>query len=404
MIFDLPALRQQFPFFNAHPDWVYLDNAATLHKPQAVLAAMQQFYTEYNSNVHRSAHDLSQQATQAFEDARSTVAQFLNARFSHEIIWTSGTTAGFNQLVFGLMGSVLQQGDRVLISALEHHANIVPWHIHALPFGVELDVVPLTSEHRFDLDAFTELLKRKPKVVSISHVSNALGHIQPIADIVRLAKAAGAVVVLDGAQGIVWEKVDVQALDVDFYLFSGHKLYGPTGIGVLYGKTEYLKQLRPMLGGGEMIKSVSFSGSSWNDLPYRLEAGTPNMAGAIGLGAAINWLQQQDLPALQQHKTALVQRFYQGCQHIPALELLSGPTTNAGIVAFNLKNEHPSDLASLLNQQKIAVRAGTHCAMPLFQTLNVNGSVRVSFACYNSFSEIDQTLAALAAAVELLAE
>jgi cysteine sulfinate desulfinase/cysteine desulfurase/selenocysteine lyase len=280
----------------------------------------------------------------------------------------------------------------------------VPWHIHALPFGVELDVVPLTAEYRFDLAAFAELLKLKPKVVSISHVSNALGHIQPIADIVRLAKAAGAIVILDGAQGIVWEQVDVQALDLDFYLFSGHKLYGPTGIGVLYGKKDYLNLLRPLLGGGEMIKTVSFSDSSWNDLPYRLEAGTPNMAGAIGLGAAILWLQQQDLKAWQQHKIALLQRFYAGCQQIPALELLSGPTTNAGIVALNLKNEHPTDLAALLDQQNIAVRAGTHCAMPLFQALNHSGSVRFSLACYNSFDEIDRTLTALATAVELLAE
>lgn len=404
MNFDLSALRQQFPFFTAHPDWIYLDNAATLHKPQVVLDAMDQFYVSQNSNVHRSAHGLSQQATAAFEAARTTVAQFLNARFSHEIIWTSGTTAGFNQLVFGLLGPVLQSGDRVLISSMEHHANIVPWHIHAKPFGVELDVVPLTADHRFDLIAFEELLKLKPKVVSISHVSNALGHIQPIADIVRLAKAAGAIVILDGAQGIVWEKVDVQVLDVDFYLFSGHKLYGPTGIGVLYGKTEYLELLRPLLGGGEMIKTVSFLGSSWNDLPYRLEAGTPNMAGAIGLAAAILWLQQQDLSVFQQHKKALLQRFYEGCRQIPALELLSGPTTNAGIVALNLKNEHPADLSTLLDQQKIAVRSGTHCAMPLFQALNSAGSVRFSFACYNNFDEVDRTLTALATAVELLAE
>ncbi|RVT49036.1 cysteine desulfurase [Rheinheimera sediminis] len=404
MNFDLSALRQEFPFFSAHPEWIYLDNAATLHKPQAVFDAMNEFYRSQNSNVHRSAHGLSQQATTAFETARTTVAQFLNARFSHEIIWTSGTTAGFNQLVFGLMGPVLQSGDRVLISSMEHHANIVPWHIHALPFGVELDVVPLTADHRFDMAAFEELLQLKPKVVSISHVSNALGHIQQVADIVRLAKAAGAIVVLDGAQGIVWQRIDVQALDVDFYLFSGHKLYGPTGIGVLYGKTRYLALLRPLLGGGEMIKTVSFTQSSWNDLPYRLEAGTPNIAAAVGLGAAILWLQQQDLTAFQQHKTALVQRFYDGCKQIPLLDLLSGPTTNAGIVALNLKNEHPADLATLLDQQNIAVRAGTHCAMPLFNTMNVKGSVRFSFACYNSFDEVDRTLAALTTAVELLSE
>ena len=254
------------------------------------------------------------------------------------------------------------------------------------------------------MEAFEKLLSEKTKFVSIVHVSNALGTVNPVAEIIEKAHKVGAKVLVDGAQAVAHFTIDVQTLDADFYVFSAHKLYGPTGMGVLYGKKELLLAMSPYRGGGEMIKTVSFSASSWNDLPYRLEAGTPNMAGAIGLAAAILWLQQQDLAAFQQHKKALVQRFYDGCRQIPTLELLSGPTTNAGIVALNLKNEHPADLATLLDQQKIAVRAGTHCAMPLFQAINSKGSVRFSFACYNSFDEIDRTLTALATAVELLAE
>lgn len=393
--------RAHFPFFAAHPDWVYLDNAATTHKPKAVIARELAFYQQENSNVHRAAHGLAQQATSAFEQARTTVHQFLRPAANSQLIWTSGTTAGLNQLAFGLMGTVLQPGDRILLSALEHHANIVPWQFHCERFGVLIDVVPLDNEHRLDLVAFHQLLEKKPKVVSLSHVSNGLGHIQPVEAMVAAAKAIGALTVVDGAQGVSMGPVNLAQIDCDFYLFSGHKLYGPTGIGALYGKTAALELLRPLLYGGEMIKKVSFTGTELNDLPYRLEAGTPNIAGALGLAAAVEFLQRFDLVTLQQHKQHLLKRLYLGCQQIPGLQLLSGLEDNAGIVSLVLPGEHPADLATLLDQQKIAVRAGTHCAMPLFAALQQSGAVRLSLAAYNTEDEVDLALEALTQAVEL---
>ncbi len=393
--------RAQFPFFAAHPDWVYLDNAATTHKPQAVIATELAFYQQLNSNVHRAAHGLAQQATSAFEQARTTVHQFLQPAADSQLIWTSGTTAGLNQLAFGLMSTVLQPGDRILLTAQEHHANIVPWQFHCERFGVLIDVVPLDNEHRLDLTAFHQLLQNNPKVVSLSHVSNGLGHIQPVEALVAAAKAAGALTIVDGAQGVSMGPVNLAQIDCDFYLFSGHKLYGPTGIGALYGKTAALELLRPLLYGGEMIKKVSFAGTVLNDLPYRLEAGTPNIAGALGLAAAVEFLQRFDLDGLQQHKQQLLKRLYLGCQQIPGLQLLSGLEDNAGIVSLLLPGEHPADLATLLDQQKIAVRAGTHCAMPLFAALQQTGAVRLSLAPYNTEAEVDLALAALTQAVEL---
>jgi cysteine sulfinate desulfinase/cysteine desulfurase/selenocysteine lyase len=393
--------RAHFPFFAAHPDWVYLDNAATTHKPKAVIARELAFYQQENSNVHRAAHGLAQQATSAFEQARTTVHQFLRPAADSQLIWTSGTTAGLNQLAFGLMGTVLQPGDRILLSALEHHANIVPWQFHCERFGVLIDVVPLDSEHRLDLVTFHQLLEKKPKVVSLSHVSNGLGHIQPVEAMVAAAKAIGALTVVDGAQGVSMGPVNLAQIDCDFYLFSGHKLYGPTGIGALYGKTAALELLRPLLYGGEMIKKVSFTGTELNDLPYRLEAGTPNIAGALGLAAAVEFLQRFDLVTLQQHKQHLLKRLYLGCQQIPGLQLLSGLEDNAGIVSLVLPGEHPADLATLLDQQKIAVRAGSHCAMPLFAALQQSGAVRLSLAAYNTEAEVNLALAALTQAVEL---
>ncbi|WP_337842067.1 cysteine desulfurase [Rheinheimera sp.] len=392
MTFSAELFRAEFGFFQQHPEWIYLDNAATMHKPAAVLAAEQQFYLTQNSNVHRSAHGLSQLATAAFEQSRQTVAQFLNAGSSHQVIFQSGATAAFNQLVFGLTGTVLKPGDRVLLTVLEHHANLVPWQLHAKSAGIELDFVPLDQHNRVDLTAYQQLLQRQPKVVSFAQVSNALGHIQPMEQMVTMAKAAGALVVVDGAQGVVWQQPDLQQLDIDAYIFSGHKLYGPTGIGVLCAKTELLEKLRPLFGGGEMIQHVSLDAVSFAALPYRLEAGTPNMAGAVGLAAAIAWLQKQDQQGLKLHKTQLLQQLYAACMQIPGLELLSQPDLNAGILLFNLKNEHPADVAEVLNQFKLAARAGTHCAMPLFQQLNVKGAVRLSLAGYTTVTEIAQSI------------
>ncbi|OYW95232.1 MAG: cysteine sulfinate desulfinase [Alishewanella sp. 32-51-5] len=400
--FNPLEFRQHFPFFQSQPDWIYLDNAATTHKPQQVIAAELAFYQQANSNVHRGAHQLSQQATALYEDARETVKSFLNARQREEIIFTSGTTAAFNQLAFGLMHSLLKPGDRILISTLEHHANIVPWQLHCLTQGVILDVMPLDSQLMPDLEAYQALLTLKPKVVSLTQVSNALGHILPLQQMLSAAKAAGAITIVDGAQGIAWQVPDLQHYPADFYCFSGHKLYGPTGIGVLYGKKALLEQLKPLLGGGEMISEVSFQQSSFAALPARLEAGTPNIAGAIGLAAAIRFVRQFDASQINQYKSLLLNQFYVGLQQIPGLLLLSSPQQSAGIISLNLEHEHPSDLAMLLNEQQIAVRAGSHCAMPLFSLLGVSGAVRFAFAPYNLLSDVERTLQALVQSVEIL--
>lgn len=400
--FDVQQFRHQFAFFQHHPDWVYLDNAATMHKPQAVVQAELEFYQISNSNVHRGAHQLSQQATALFEQARSSIASYLNAAQVHEVIFTSGATAALNQIAFGLMHTLLQPGDRILLTQLEHHANIVPWQLHCQRHGVIIDVVPLTPDHSLDLQAYQDLLALGPKVVSFSHISNVLGHIQPVAQMVASAKAAGAVTVIDGAQGVVYQQPDMQQLDCDFYVFSGHKLYGPTGIGVLYGKTAALELLTPLLGGGEMIEQVSFVNTTFNKLPFRLEAGTPNIAGAVGLGAAVHWLQNFNNKQLQQHKSELLREFYQGLSQLKAIDILSSPVHNAGIVALNVDNEHPADVAELLNQQQVAVRAGQHCAMPLFSNLQLRGAVRFSFAAYNTLDDVNRCLFALEQAVEIL--
>lgn len=403
MGFSSLQFRAHFDFFNHHPDWVYLDNAATMHKPRAVLHAMETFYQRQNSNVHRSAHYLSQLATEAFEQARTGIADFLNAGDSHQVIFQSGATAAFNQLAFGLTGTVLHAGDKVLLTVQEHHANLVPWQLHAKSQGVVLDFVPLNANNQLDLDAFKTLLEHRPKVVSFAHIPNTLGHIQPLEEMCRLAKAAGAYVLVDGAQGVVWQAPDLQALPIDAYVFSGHKLYGPTGIGILCASHELLEQLKPLLGGGEMIKTVTLEHTSFAALPYRLEAGTPNLAAAIGLRAAIDWLRQFDSNALRAHKTALVQQLYAGCARLPSLRVLSEANNNAGVLLFNYENEHPSDVAELLNQQKIAVRAGSHCAMPLFQRLQQTsdlrhqGAVRISLSAYNTTTDIERTLQALEA-------
>ena len=399
--FDVQQFRLQFPFFQHNPEWVYLDNAATMHKPLAVINAEVQFYQQHNSNVHRGAHQLSQQATALYEHARQNVAGYINAH-PDEVIFCSSATAALNQLAFGLMHTVLRPGDRILLTALEHHANIVPWQLHCQRFGVEIDVVPLTDEHQLDLVAFQQLLQRSPKIVSFSQISNVLGHIQPVQQMVALAKTAGALTVVDGAQGIVYQQPDMQQLQCDFYVFSAHKLYGPTGIGVLFGKTAALDKLTPLHGGGEMISEVSFVNTTFNKLPFRLEAGTPNIAGAIGLSAAIDWLQSCNTTAMKNHKALLMKEFYSGLSSLKAVDILSSPVHNAGIVALNVDGEHPTDVAAILNQQQIAVRAGQHCAMPLFTTLALPGAVRCSFAAYNSLDDVNRCLLALEQAVEIL--
>lgn len=397
-LFDVTDFRREFAFFTERPDWIYLDNAATSHKPRAVVQAMVDWYQQDNSNVHRSAHQLAANSTAALEQARQDLLDFVHAGADYQLIFTAGATMALNQLAFGLMHSVLQAGDLVVVSELEHHANIVPWQFHCK--DVELQAVPLLASGQLDLIAYQELIARKPKVVSLSQLSNGTGVAPDLPHMLKMAKAVGALTIVDGCQGIAAGLADVSALDCDFYVCSAHKLYGPTGIGALVGKTSALEQLNPLMYGGEMIKSVSFTGTQLNKLPYRLEAGTPNIAGAIGFGAAVRFLQQFDLPSLLDHKTRLTQSFRNRLNTLPQLRLLS-PATSIGIVTLDADMCHASDLAELLNAQQVAVRSGTHCAMPLFTALQSRGAVRFSFAPYNTFDEVERAFDALQQAVEM---
>ncbi|MFQ1912638.1 SufS family cysteine desulfurase [Aeromonas veronii] len=391
-------LRSQFPALaqevNGHP-LVYLDNAATTQKPQAVLDAIVHYYGADNANVHRAAHALSGRATRAFEAARETVARFINAPRSHEVIWTRGTTEAINLVAQSWGMSELKAGDEIILSTLEHHANIVPWQLVAQRTGAVIRVIPLDKRGDLDLAAYHAMLGPRTRLVSLAHVSNALGTVNPVKEMVAAAKAVGAVTLIDGAQAVAHLEVDVQAIGCDFYAFSGHKLYGPTGIGVLWGRTELLERMPPWQAGGEMIDRVSFSGTTFNTLPFKFEAGTPHIAGAIGLAAAIDFVMGQDRHWLASHEQALTDYLVAGLQQVPGLRLVGEPGQRAGAVSFLLDDIHPQDAATLLDMQGIALRVGHHCAMPLMESLGIGGTMRASLACYNNRDDVDALLAAL---------
>ncbi|MBF8451448.1 aminotransferase class V-fold PLP-dependent enzyme [Aeromonas dhakensis] len=391
-------LRSQFPALaqevNGHP-LIYLDNAATTQKPQAVLDAINHYYRADNANVHRAAHALSGRATRAFEDARETVARFINAPRSHEVIWTRGTTEAINLVAQSWGMSEFKAGDEIILSTLEHHANIVPWQLIAQRTGAVIRVVPLDERGDLDMAAYLAMLGPRTRLVSVAHVSNALGTVNPVEQIVAAAKAVGALTLIDGAQAVAHLEVDVQAIGCDFYAFSGHKLYGPTGIGVLWGRTELLERMPPWQAGGEMIDRVSFSGTTFNSLPFKFEAGTPHIAGAIGLAAAIDFVMEQDRWVLASHEAALSDYLVAGLQQVPGLRLVGEPGQRAGAVSFLLRDIHPQDAATLLDMQGIALRVGHHCAMPLMESLGIGGTMRASLACYNNRDDVDALLAAL---------
>lgn len=388
---QFPALAQEV---NGHP-LVYLDNAATTQKPQAVLDAINHYYRADNANVHRAAHALSGRATRAFEDARETVARFINAPRSHEVIWTRGTTEAINLVAQSWGMSELRAGDEIVLSTLEHHANIVPWQLVAQRTGAVIRVIPLDERGDLDIAAYLALLGPRTRLVSVAHVSNALGTVNPVKEMVAAAKAVGALSLIDGAQAVAHLVVDVQAIGCDFYAFSGHKLYGPTGIGVLWGRTELLERMPPWQAGGEMIDRVSFSGTTFNTPPFKFEAGTPHIAGAIGLAAAIGFVMEQDRGLLASHEAALTDYLVAGLQQVPGLCLVGEPGQRAGAVSFLLDDIHPQDAATLLDMQGIALRVGHHCAMPLMESLGVGGTMRASLACYNNRDDVDALLAAL---------
>lgn len=395
---DLNAIRKQFPALhqkiNTQP-LVYLDNAATSQKPEAVIRAVEKFYRTQNANVHRGAHQLSEQATTAFEAARSTVSNFINAGSDEEIIWTRGTTEGINLIAQSYARPVLKPGDEILLTELEHHANIVPWQIVAEQTGATIRVVPITDSGDLDLPQFNTLLSSKTRIVSLTHISNALGTINPVAGLIRQAHEVGAIVVIDGAQAAPHLEIDVQRLGCDFYLFSGHKLFAPTGIGVLYGRKALLEAMPPWQSGGEMIRKVSFSGTTYNDLPFKFEAGTPNISGAMGLAEAIRFLNSLDRKALARHEQALMNRAIELCNAIPGFTRIGRPTACASILSFQLNSHHQQDVGLMLDQQGIAVRTGHHCAMPLMERLKLPGTIRASFCFYNTLDEVEYFAKAL---------
>ena len=391
MSFDVDAIRAEFPILSRQigdKPLIYLDSAASAQKPKAVIEAMTHAMTHSYANVHRGLHTLANETTDLYEGARTTAARLLNAKSVDEIIFTKGATEGIN-LVAASLGLTLQAGDEIIVSELEHHANIIPWHFLRERKGVVLKFVPVTDEGGLDLDAYERLIGPKTKIVALSHMSNVTGAVSDVARIVAAARSVGAMVLLDGCQAVVHSKVDVQALDVDFYVFSGHKLFGPTGIGILYGKAERLADMAPYQGGGEMIGTVSMDKITYADPPHRFEAGTPPILEAIGLGAAIQWLETVDLPAARAHEMALYSRAVEGARQINGLKVLGETKDKGAILTFTLDGAHAHDVAQILDRYGIAVRAGTHCAEPLMRRFGVTSSARASFAFYNTLGEAD---------------
>ncbi|MFN3581395.1 MAG: aminotransferase class V-fold PLP-dependent enzyme [Pseudomonas sp.] len=397
--FDAERIRADFPILdqqvNGHP-LVYLDNAATTQKPEAVIQAIVDYYRQDNSNVHRGAHALAERATEKFENARSKVAAFINAPEARQVIWTKGTTEGVNLVAASWGRANLQPGDRVLVSAMEHHSNIVPWQMVAAEKGATVEAIPVDATGTIDMAAYAAMLDERVKMVSCGHVSNALGSINPIEDIIRLAHAAGALCLIDGAQAIGHWAVDVQALDCDFYVFSAHKLFGPTGLGVLYGKVALLESMPPYQGGGEMIETVSFAGTTYNQLPYKFEAGTPDIAGVIALGAAVDYVNSYDRVAAAAHEQALLAYAEDKARATPGLTLVGTAANKTAVMSFLLEGAHPHDVGMLLDQQGIAVRTGNHCAQPIMDQYGIPGTVRASFSIYNTYADVDRLFEALA--------
>lgn len=401
--FDVEKIRADFPILSRKVHGlplVYLDNAATTQKPQAVLDALTHYYTDENANIHRGVHELSQIATEAHDAARRTVQRFLNAGDAAEIIFTRGATESINLVAQTYGRANIGAGDEIVITAMEHHSNIVPWQILCEEKGARLRIAPINDEGELLLDEFASLLNAKTKLVGVAHISNALGTVNPIARIVEIAHGKGIPVLVDGAQAVPHLPVDVQALGCDFYAFSGHKIYGPTGIGVLYGKRELLEAMPPYQGGGDMIRSVTFEKTLYNQLPYKFEAGTPDIAGAIGLGAALDYLSGIGIENALAHEHDLLEYGTSALEAIPGLRLIGTAKEKAGVLSFVMEDIHPHDIGTILDQQGIAIRTGHHCAQPLMHRFGIPATARASLALYNTRGEID----ALAGGIHKLKE
>jgi cysteine desulfurase/selenocysteine lyase len=395
--FDLERVRADFPILQTTAygkPLVYLDNAATAQKPQAVIDATSEYYAHSNANVHRGVHYLSDQATRLYEGARDQICTYINAIHRSQVVFTKGTTDSIN-LVANSFGEKLKPGDEVLISGMEHHANIVPWHLLAMRRDIKVRAIPLTDSGELDLEAIPALLNERTKLLALSHVSNALGTINPVKEIIKMAHAQGIPVLLDGAQAVPHMRVDMEDLDVDFYAFSGHKLFGPTGTGVLYGKDKWLMDMRPYQGGGDMIDRVTLDYFTWNDPPHRFEPGTPNIAGFAGLGAAIEYLNQIDHVGALAHEQRLLEIATAKLLEIPGLRIIGTAREKVAVVSFVIDGIHPSDVGTLLDHRGIAVRTGHHCAQPIMDRFGVPATTRASFAFYNTEAEIDVLIAGL---------
>ena len=405
MGFDVAAIRKDFPILgrtlkNGKP-LVYLDNAATSQTPQPVIDVIVDYYSRYNANIHRGVHQLSQEATDAYEQARQKIQKHLNIAHAHEVIFTAGTTHSINIVASGF-GQILQPGDELIVSALEHHANIVPWQMACERSGAVLRVIPMTPQGTLDLEAYEALLNERTRLVFVNHVSNALGSINDIERIISQAHAVGAAVLIDGAQAAPHLVADVQALDVDFYTLSAHKICGPTGVGMLYGKEKWLNLLPPYQGGGEMIATVSFEKTTYADLPHKFEAGTPNICGGIAFGAAVDYMNSIGFDQIAAYEHQLLLRATEGLKSIEGLTIYGDHDHKTAVISFNLAGVHPYDVGSILDQLGIAVRTGHHCAQPIMTYYNIPGTVRASFSFYNTFEEVDALVAGVKKAQQML--
>ncbi len=404
--FDVNEIRKSFPVLEREVNnklLVYLDNAATSQKPQSVIDALSYYYSNYNANIHRGIHSLAEEATAAYEATRVTVQKFIHAAFPEEIIFTRGTTEGINLVAYTWGRQNIKAGDEIIISTMEHHSNIVPWQILCEEKDAVLKVIPVTDNGELIMDEFYKLLSPKTKLVSIVHVSNALGTINPVKEIIDAAHEVGAAVMVDGAQSAVHLNIDVQKMDCDFFAFSGHKVYGPTGIGVLYGKKEILEKMPVFMGGGEMIKEVTFEKTTYNDLPYKYEAGTPNIADTIALKVALDYMDEVGKSSAKKYENELLKYATEELNKIKGLRIIGNAKNKVSLVSFVIKNIHPQDIGVLLDNQGIAVRTGHHCTQPLMKRFGIPGTIRASFAMYNTKEEVDKLIIGLQKAIKMLA-
>jgi len=404
-VFDVESIRESFPILSRELNdkvLVYLDNAATSQKPQVVIDALVNYYSNYNANIHRGIHTLAEEATAAYESTRVTVRKFINAAFPEEIIFTRGATEGINLVAYTWGRKNIRAGDEIIISGMEHHSNIVPWQILCEEKKSTLKIIPVTDNGELDMEAYKNLLSSKTKLVSVVHVSNSLGTINPVKEIIDAAHRVGATVMIDGAQSTVHLDIDVQQLDCDFFAFSGHKVYGPTGVGVLYGKKDILQSMPPFMGGGEMIKEVTFEKTTYADLPYKFEAGTPNIADTVALKSALDFIVETGKDAVRKHENDLLKYATGNLEALPGLRIIGTAREKVSVVSFVIKNIHPQDIGVLLDNQGIAVRTGHHCTQPLMDRFRIPGTVRASFAMYNTKEEIDRLVSGLQKAIKML--